>query len=74
VTKEAAKEIISQERRKPEKEKRQPVRLPLPEDLRREEEVIEMEGIDENWIRIAEEVTELLEHKPGEHYVRRITG
>jgi len=72
VAKEAAKEIISYERRKPEKEKRQPVRLPLPEDLRREEEVIEPDGIDENWIRIGEEVTELLEHKPGELYVRRI--
>ena len=72
VIKEAAKEIVSYERRKPEKEKRKPVRLPLPEDLRREEEVIEPEGIDENWIRIGEEITELLEHKPGELYVRRI--
>ena len=72
VATEAAKEIISYERRKPEKEKRQPVRLPLPEDLRREEEIIEPDGIDENWIRIGEEVTELLEHKPGELYVRRI--
>ncbi len=70
--KEAAKEIVSYERRKPEKDKKQPVRLPLPEDLRREEEVIEPEGIDEYWIRIGEEVTELLEHKPGELYVRRI--
>ena len=70
--KEAAKEIVSYERRKVEKEKRQPVRLPLPEDLRREEEVIEPEGIDENWTRIGEEVTEVLEHKPGELYVRRI--
>lgn len=69
---EVAKEITSYERRKPEKEKRQPVRLPLPEDLRREEEVIEPEGIDTNWIRIGEEVTEVLEHKPGELYVRRI--
>lgn len=69
---EAAKEIVSYERRKPEKEKRQPVRLPLPEDLRREEEVIEPIGIDENWTRIGEEVTEVLEHKPGELYVRRI--
>jgi transposase len=69
---EAAKEIVSYERRKAEKEKRQPVRLPLPSDLRREEEVIEPQGIDENWIRIGEEVTEVLEHKPGELYVRRI--
>jgi transposase len=70
--KEAAREIVSYERSKAEKEKRQPVRLPLPEDLRREEEVIEPEDIDENWIRIGEEVTEVLEHKPGELYVRRI--
>jgi len=70
--KEAEKEIISYERSKPEREKRQPVRLPLPADLRREIEVIEPEGIDENWIRIGEEVTEVLEHKPGELYVRRI--
>jgi transposase len=72
VAKEAAKEIVSYERRKAEKEKKQPVRLPLPESLRREEEVIEPEGIDENWTRIGEEVTEVLEHKPGELYVRRI--
>ena len=70
--KEAAVEIGSYERRKPEKDKKQPVRLPLPQDLRREEEVIEPEGIDENWIRIGEEVTEVLEHKPGELFVRRI--
>jgi transposase len=70
--KEAAREIVSYERRKAEKEKRQPVRLPLPDDLRREEEVIEPEGIDENWTRIGEEITEVLEHKPGELYVRRI--
>jgi transposase len=70
--KEAAKEIVSYERRKAEKEKKQPIRLPLPESLRREEEIIEPEGIDENWTRIGEEVTEVLEHKPGELYVRRI--
>ena len=69
---EAAKEIVSYERTRAEKEKRQPVRLPLPDDLRREEEVIEPEGIDENWTRIGEEITEVLEHKPGELYVRRI--
>jgi transposase len=72
LVKEAAKEIITYERKKPEKIKKQPVRMPLPEHLRREEEVIEPEGIDENWIRIGEEVTEILEHKPGELYVRRI--
>ena len=72
VIKEAAKEVISYERSRGERENKQPVRLPLPEDLRREEEVIEPEGIDENWVRIGEEVTEVLEHKPGELYVRRI--
>jgi transposase len=70
--KEAAKEIITYERKKPEKAKKRPVRLPLPDYLRREEEIIEPEGIDDNWVRIGEEVTEILEHKPGELYVRRI--
>lgn len=70
--KEATKEIITYERDKPEKVKKQPVRLPLPDYLRREEEIIEPDGIDENWTRIGEEVTELLEFKPGELYVRRI--
>lgn len=68
----AAHEIITHKRNKPEHAKKQPVRLPLPEHLRREEEIIEPEGIDENWVRIGEEVTEQLEHKPGELYVRRI--
>ncbi len=71
VIEEAAKEIISYERKKPEK-KNKPVRLPLPDHLRRETEVIEPEGIDENWERIGQEVTEILEHKPGELYVRQI--
>jgi len=70
--KEAATEIITYKRKKPENIKKQPVRMPLPAHLRREEEIIEPEGIDENWIRIGEEVTEILEHKPGELYVRRI--
>ena len=68
----AASEIITYKRNKPEHSKKQPVRLPLPEHLRSEEEIIEPEGIDENWVRIGEEVTEQLEHKPGELYVRRI--
>lgn len=70
--KEAQEEIISYKRQKPDREKKQPVRLPLPEGLRREEETIEPEGIDQNWVRIGEEVTEVLEYKPGEMYVRRI--
>jgi transposase len=68
----AAIEIDTHKRNKPEHIKKRPVRLTLPEDLRREEEIIEPEGIDETWVRIGEEVTEQLEHKPGEIYVRRI--
>jgi hypothetical protein len=70
--KEAEKELIEYERRKPEREKGKALRQPLPEHLRREIEVIEPEGVQDNWVRIGEEVTEILEHKPGEIYVRRI--
>ncbi len=67
----AVSQINSYERRKPEK-KNKPVRQPLPDHLRREIEVIEPEGIDDNWERIGQEVTEILEHKPGEFFVRQI--
>jgi transposase len=69
--KKAEKEIITYEREKP-NTKKKPVRLPLPDHLRREEEIIEPEGIDQNWVQIGEEITEVLEHKPGELFVRRI--
>jgi transposase len=72
VIKASATEIITYKRTRAEREKKQPVRMPLAEQLRREVEVIEPEGIDETWVRIGEEVTEQLEHKPGELYVRRI--
>ena len=68
----AEKELIEYERRKPNKEKKKAVRQPLPEHLRREVEVIEPEGVQDNWVRIGVEATEILEHKPGEIYVRRI--
>jgi len=71
VMEEAEKEIISYERKKPENKKK-PVRLPLPEHLRREIQLIEPEGIDENWVCIGQEKTEILEHKPGEIYVLQI--
>jgi transposase len=70
--KEAERELIAYERRKPEATKKSPVRAPISEDYRREEEVIEPQGIDHNWIRIGEEVTEVLELTPGEAWVRRI--
>ena len=72
MIKEADKELLAYKRQRPQTKKKKPVRLPLPEELRREEEIIEPEGIDDNWVQIGEEVTEVLEHKPGELYVRRI--
>jgi transposase len=48
------------------------VRQPFPEYFRREVEVIEPEGKQDNWVRIVQEVTEILEYKPEEAYVRRI--
>ncbi|MBT4400819.1 MAG: IS66 family transposase [Bacteroidetes bacterium] len=71
IIEKAEKEITSYQRTKPQV-KSKPIRQPLPEHLRRESEVIEPEGIDENWIRIGQEITEVLEHKPGELYVRQI--
>lgn len=70
--KDAEKELIQYERIKPTKEKKKAVRQPLPDHLRREVEVIEPEGVQDNWVRIGVEATEILEHKPGEVYVRRI--
>jgi len=72
VIEQAEKEIISYERTKPEKQKKQPVRLPIPDDIRREEEIIVPEGIDENWVCIGEEITDVLEETPAELFVRRI--
>jgi len=71
VIEKAAEQINSYTRRKPDNKKK-PVRVALPDHLRRETEIIEPEGIDENWERIGQEVTEILEHKPGELYVRQI--
>jgi len=68
----AEKELIEYERRKPVKDKKKAVRQPLPEHLRREVEVIEPKGKQDNWVRIGVEVTEILEYKPGEAYVRRL--
>lgn len=63
------KEAVSYEREKP---KKQPVRSVLPAHLRRQEEVIEPENIPEGAVRIGQTVTEILEYKPSEVYVRAI--
>jgi transposase len=62
---EANKETITYEREKP-------VRSRLPEHLRREEEVIEPDLIPDGAVKIGESVTELLEYKPADVYVRVI--
>jgi transposase len=69
---EKAEEEISSYKRTKAQVKNKPIRQPLPDHLRRESEVIEPDGIDENWVRIGQEITEVLEHKPGELYVRQI--
>ena len=55
------------------KEKKHPVRKPLPESLPREETHIYPELINrENWTELAPEITEVLEREPSRWYVRRI--
>ncbi|MFS2613164.1 IS66 family transposase [Phocaeicola dorei] len=55
------------------KEKSKPVRKPIPENIPRVEEHIYPKNIDpEEWIELAPEITEVLEYKPGEFFVRRI--
>ena len=55
------------------KEKKQPVRKPLPENLPREEVHIYPENIDtENSTELPSEITEVLEREPSRWYVRRI--
>ena len=55
------------------KEKKHPVRKPLPESLPREETHIYPEHINlEDWIELEPEITELLEREPPRWYVRRI--
>ena len=55
------------------KEKSKPVRKPIPENIPRVEEHIYPKNIDpEEWIELAPEITEVLEYKPREFFVRRI--
>lgn len=62
-------ETISYERNK---KKKQPSRSALPEHLRREEEVIEPQDVPQGAVKIGEVITEILEYKPAEVYVRKI--
>ncbi|MDX9884019.1 MAG: IS66 family transposase [Prolixibacteraceae bacterium] len=55
------------------KDKKHPVRKPLPESLPREETHIYPENINpENWTELAPEITEVLEREPSRWYVRRV--
>jgi len=55
------------------KDKKHPVRKPLPESLPREETHIYPEHINlENWTELAPEITEILERETARWYVRRI--
>ena len=55
------------------KEKSKPVRKPIPENIPRIEEHIYPENINpEECVELEPEITEVLEHKPEEFFVRRI--
>ena len=55
------------------KDKKHPVRKPLPENLHREETHIYPEHINlENWTELTPEITEVLERETARWYVRRI--
>lgn len=68
---EEPKEEISYTRTKPEN-KKQPLRMEIPSHLPRETEIIEPENLPENAKKIGENITEILEYKPANVYVRRI--
>lgn len=69
---EAEKLEITYTRNKPKKEKKQPLRAELPAHLPRKEEIIEPDGVPENARKIGESITEILEYKPANIYVRKI--
>ncbi len=65
-------EVISK-KKKPKKARAPIQRNTFPASLRREEEVIQPDGVDlEQMIRIGEDVTELLAYIPADLYVKRI--
>lgn len=69
----AEEEITRYKNRTVVKEKSKPVRKPIPENIPRIEEHIYPENINvEEWIELKPEITEVLEHKPEEFFVRRI--
>jgi transposase len=75
AARQAEKEVVEYKQvRVTVKEKKQPVREPLPENLPRLEEHI-YPDIDPDcgkWAELSPEITEILEHEPASFYVRRI--
>lgn len=69
---EAEKEIISYTRTKPKEDKKPGhARMPLPAHLLREEHIIEPEEDVSNCKKIGENITEILEYKPGKLFVKK---
>ena len=64
-------EEVKYTRQKPTKNKKVPVRMPLPSHLHREEIIIEPENKEEGAKKIGEEITEILEYTPGKFYVEK---
>lgn len=54
------------------KDKKHPLRAPLPPHLPRREEIINPDNIPENAKKIGENITEILEYEPANIYVRKI--
>jgi len=70
--KELEKYTVTYQRDKKKKIKEKPIRTAIPAHFPRVEEIIYPENLDPSWVKIGEEVTELLEIKPLTIFVRRI--
>jgi transposase len=64
--------IEAHERQKPVQKQAHPGRLPIPEHLRREEEVIEPEEDTTDLVCIGQDVTETIEYTAADIYVKRV--
>jgi len=69
---ELEKHTVIYQRDKKKKKKEKPIRTAIPAHFPRVEEIIYPENLDPSWVKIGEEVTELLEIKPLTVFVRRI--
>ena len=69
---EDVRKVIPAKKSKPAEPKKQPVRQPISPELPRQTEVVEPENIPTGAKQIGEEVTEILEYRPAQVYVRRI--